>query len=405
MALQINHKIACITLAILILEVMINLKQFYYVKKLKYEGLITYVYSTDTTFKTMKEYQMLKLLSKQIQLINNMLICILVFKSRIIKSCYNSINRNIGLINQNKKQAMFGCLFMIFTFIINLPYEILKHYYIERKYGISRNSKNEYIINLITNFIIELISSFCLSLSLIKIIQKYKRRFWITLTIISITCIAIAHILLLLKTLDNSNKKLNFNLLMQIKSLANDVGYDHKKILVENVSGYTSIANAYFAGFFKYSIIVIYDTLLEIMSNEEICAIICHELGHFYFNHTFKLLILSIFITLIYFYYMEYYLKSQYSEDNGDLIIEIIKFGIISATAIPLVEFFIKFLTRYFEFQADGFAMSKGYGKYLTSALLKLTERNMECVDADKFYFLLHHTHPTTQMRVNKIIK
>ena len=41
-----------------------------------------------------------------------------------------------------------------------------------------------------------------------------------------------------------------------------------------------AVANAFFTGFGKFRRIVLFDTLLEKLDNEEILAVVAHEMGH-----------------------------------------------------------------------------------------------------------------------------
>src|SRR5690625_6289922 len=52
-------------------------------------------------------------------------------------------------------------------------------------------------------------------------------------------------------------------------------------------------ANAYFTGIGKNKRIVFFDTLLNRLDEEEVEAVLAHELGHFKHNHVLRRLILN----------------------------------------------------------------------------------------------------------------
>jgi STE24 endopeptidase len=60
----------------------------------------------------------------------------------------------------------------------------------------------------------------------------------------------------------------------------------------------TAHSNAYFFGFWKNKQIVLYDTLLKHMNESEILAVMCHELGHWYYNHTMFMLAFGLVINI-----------------------------------------------------------------------------------------------------------
>ena len=80
----------------------------------------------------------------------------------------------------------------------------------------------------------------------------------------------------------NKQTKLeNGDLKNEIKSYTKEVGFDLKNIFVIDGSKRSTKANAYFSGFGKQKRVTLYDTLINKLSNEQIIAVIAHEVGHY----------------------------------------------------------------------------------------------------------------------------
>ncbi|KAK0582328.1 hypothetical protein LWI29_024246 [Acer saccharum] len=124
----------------------------------------------------------------------------------------------------------------------------------------------------------------------------------------------------------------------KIENLASSQKFPLKKLYVVDGSTRSSHSNAYMYGFFKNKRIVLYDTLIQqCKNNEEIVAVIAHELGHWKLNHT-----MYSFITL----------------------------------------------------QADAFGKKLGYSSALRAGLVRLQEANLSTMNPDPWYSAYHYSHP-----------
>ena len=74
----------------------------------------------------------------------------------------------------------------------------------------------------------------------------------------------------------------------RITALLEKNGYKVRAIQVMDASRRSTKSNAYFTGFGKMKTIVLYDTLVQRMSTEEICAVFAHEMGHGLHRDTLK---------------------------------------------------------------------------------------------------------------------
>lgn len=146
-------------------------------------------------------------------------------------------------------------------------------------------------------------------------------------------------------------------------------------------------------------------------SNDEVLAVLGHELGHWKLNHNLKNLIISQVNT--FFSFMVFGLlmkKSELYEAFGftiqpTLIGLLIIFQFIFSPYNEVLSFCMTWLSRKFEFQADAFAKALGRAQDLGSALIKLNKDNLGFPLADKLFSMWHFSHPPLLERLQAIKK
>ncbi|KAF9687848.1 hypothetical protein SADUNF_Sadunf02G0135800 [Salix dunnii] len=195
----------------------------------------------------------------------------------------------------------------------------------------------------------------------------------------------------------------------KIEKLASFLHFPLKKLFVVDGSTRSSHSNAYMYGFFKNKRIVLYDTLIQQCKNdEEIVAVIAHELGHWKLNHTMYSFIAVQILTFLQFGGYTLVRNStdlfrSFGFDTQPVLIGLI---IFQHSVIPLqhlVSFGLNLVSRAFEFQADAFAKKLGYGSALRAGLVKLQEENLSSMNTDPWYSAYHYSHPPLVERLAAI--
>ncbi|XP_051145144.1 CAAX prenyl protease 1 homolog isoform X2 [Andrographis paniculata] len=197
----------------------------------------------------------------------------------------------------------------------------------------------------------------------------------------------------------------------KIENLASSLKFPLKKLFVVDGSTRSSHSNAYMYGFFKNKRIVLYDTLIQQCKNdEEVVAVIAHELGHWKLNHTMYSFIAVQILTLLQFggFTLVRNSKDLFESFGFDTQPVLIGLIIFQHTVIPfqhLVSFLLNLVSRAFEFQADAFAWKLGYAEPLRAGLIKLQEENLSAMNTDPWYSAYHYSHPPLVERLAAIDK
>ena len=186
-------------------------------------------------------------------------------------------------------------------------------------------------------------------------------------------------------------------------------GYHVRDIKVMDASRRTTKSNAYFTGFGKMKTIVLFDTLVESMTTEEICAVFAHELGHGLHKDTLKNQVLSFFQLIVLAVLAWLTLRTEgifnafgFEEVNYGfalLLISSVEFALIS----PLCGLVINYFPRRAEYRADAQAVKEGYGEQLISALKKLARQNFSDLAPSSILVKLEYSHPTLSQRIKAI--
>jgi len=120
--------------------------------------------------------------------------------------------------------------------------------------------------------------------------------------------------------------------------------------------------------------IVLYDTLMDKLTTDEIVAVLAHEIGHYKHKHTLKNIVLSLPSTLLLFFILGLMLKSDalaqaLGGSAANFHLNVLAFGIIYSPVSLILELITNQLSRKYEYQADNYAASHGFGNQLISGL------------------------------------
>jgi STE24 endopeptidase len=170
-------------------------------------------------------------------------------------------------------------------------------------------------------------------------------------------------------------------------------------------------SNAYFTGIGRAKRIVLFDTLTASMSDEEIVAVLAHEIGHEKKNHIKKMLAVSLALSLLAFWIMSLLLPHAplyrafgFSRPSYHAIITLLAFcsGPFTFFAAPLSSMW----SRRHEYGADRFAVdATGNPGAMRSMLIKLTRENLSNLTPHPLYSFYHYSHPTISERLKALDK
>ena len=168
-------------------------------------------------------------------------------------------------------------------------------------------------------------------------------------------------------------------------------------------------ANAYFSGFGSEKRITLYDTLVNDLEEEEIVAVLAHEVGHYKRKHIVVNLIASILTTGFTLWLLSLFvgnpvLSQALGVEKPSFHIGLIAFGILYSPISEVTGLVMNYISRKFEYQADNYAKSTYDGKYLISSLKKLSKNSLSNLTPHKAYIFVHYSHPSLLQRYRNLM-
>jgi STE24 endopeptidase len=195
-----------------------------------------------------------------------------------------------------------------------------------------------------------------------------------------------------------------------IERFATKVGYNLKNIYVIDGSKRSTKANAYFSGLGPKKRIVLYDTLINDLSEDEIIAVLAHEIGHYKKKHTTQGLVLSIVQTGIMLFLFSKFvtipaLSQALGGQTASFHIGLIAFGILYSPLSMLLGILTNSISRKNEYEADAYASKNHRKEAMISGLKKLSKNNLTNLTPHSAYVFFHYSHPTLLQRIRAINK
>ncbi len=302
----------------------------------------------------------------------------------------------------------FGVIGFIF-YILELPFDYYRTFVIEEKYGFNLSS---YRLWLTDHLKASLLSVCLLCLVLVPIlwvIQAFPKWWWL-LGVIIISGFQIVLMVLypiFIAPLFNRFEPLKDTALDEkVKDLMQRAGVRIKEIFQMDAGRRSRHTNAYFTGIGKTKRVVLFDTLLQRHTHEEILAVLAHEVGHFKGRHLIKQLIVFEVSTLAIFYLIYslmgwQHLYATFGFDVPRVHAGLLLIGIFLQKAGFFFKPFYMAITRRWEREADGYAVHllNGSGS-LIGALKRMAVDNLANLAPHPIYVLFNASHPPLGDRV-----
>ena len=319
--------------------------------------------------------------------------------------------RNLGYGEIINGLLFFGIL-TIANDILTTPFSLYKNFVIEEKFGFNKMTISTFIMDKLKGYFLMVLIGSPLIALLLYFFESFGSMAWLYAWLaISIFSLAMQPIFnLFIAPLFNKFKPLEEgNLLSGIKSYVDKVNFPIARVDVMDGSKRSGHSNAYFSGLGKSKRIALFDTLLEKQTDDEILAVIAHEVGHYKCKHIQKGIVLGIIQSGIMFFLMSIFIKnpelfSVFKMQNLSIYASLLFFGMLYAPIEMVLGFFFNYLSRKHEFEADEFsAKTTGKPLDLISSLKKLSVENLSNLTPHWLNVALNYSHPPTLSRINAL--
>ncbi len=306
--------------------------------------------------------------------------------------------------------VFFGSL-MLVSDLLTLPFQLYSTFIIEEKYGFNKTSIKTFMVDKVKGYFLAILIGTPLVALLIYLIQSIGPTFWIWFALIASSFILFMNMFyttLILPLFNKLTPLPDGELKSGILNFASRVNFPLDNIFVMDGSKRSSKANAFFAGIGKKKKIVLYDTLIQNHSNEELVAVLAHEVGHFKKKHIILGLVFSVvqvFFTLFILSLMVYNQALSLAMGGSELSIHLnlIAFSILFTPISGITGLLMSMYSRKNEYEADAFARETYSGQALAAALKKLSVDSLSNLYPHPWYVFFNYSHPPLLKRLDAI--
>jgi STE24 endopeptidase len=324
----------------------------------------------------------------------------------------DGIARSISHNNIIIAIIFFGII-MLASDLLGTPFSYYSTFVIEEKYGFNKTMRKTFVFDKIKGWMLGAIIGGGLLAIIIWFYEATGEYFWLyawgIITVFSVL-MNLFYARLIVPIFNKQTPLDDGSLRKEIEKYANNVGFKLKNIFVIDGSKRSTKANAYFSGFGREKRITLYDTLINDLEEDEIVAVLAHEVGHYKRKHIIYNMIATVLTTGFTLWLLSLFIgNAMLSEALGvsqaSFHIGLIAFGVLYSPISEITGLFMKYISRKFEFQADDYAKSTYAASPLISALKKLSKNSLSNLTPHPAYVFMHYSHPTLLKRFHNLIK
>ncbi len=292
--------------------------------------------------------------------------------------------------------------------LLDLPFSLYSTFVIEERFGFNKTTIKTWITDLLKSALLMMVIGVPLIAVTLWLMNQAGQYWWLyawsvwtafSLLMMWAYPVFIAPLFNKFSALEDESLK------TRIDDLLQRCGFKRKGVFVVDGSKRSAHGNAYFTGFGSNKRIVFYDTLLESLSENEVEAVLAHELGHFKRNHIKKSMALSILMTLGGFVLLAWLMDSAWfysamGVETASTHTALLLFMFV----LPVFTYFISPLfsamSRKYEFEADDFAKQQSDYRALVSALVNMYRENASTLTPDPIHSMFYDSHPPASIRI-----
>jgi STE24 endopeptidase len=297
--------------------------------------------------------------------------------------------------------SIFGFTALLF------PLSYYTEHVLENHYGLSTETFGEWLAHFIKSLLLDLVLGLVFFEIIYALLHYAPVTWWIWATLFYIAFGVVLSALfpsLILPLFNTFEPLKNGPLAEKVTAMLEQAGIKTMGVYTWGIEEKNSPANAAFTGLGKSKRIILSSSLLKEYSDEQILAILAHEIGHYKNRDTLRLFAVSSIMAILGFWIAHLLLQQLVSRlgfasaaDIASMPLFLFALMIFSLVTMPLSNAY----SRKREYAADRYAIeTTGNAEAFTTALEKLTEQNLTDKEPHPLIELLLHSHPSLKRRL-----
>ena len=303
--------------------------------------------------------------------------------------------------------SFFGVLF-IASDIMSIPFSLYGTFVIEEKFGFNKTTPKTFVMDKIKGYLLTVLVGGGVLALLLWLVQEMGTHFWLYFWVaiaVFTLFINMFYTSLILPLFNKLTPLEDGELKQAIEAYSMKINFPLDNIFVIDGSKRSNKANAFFSGIGKKKKIVLYDTLINNHTTEELVAVLAHEVGHFKKKHViygFVFSVLQMGITLFVMSLMVFNENLSVALGTAQLGIHInlIAFTILYSPISKIAGIVMNVFSRKNEFEADAYAKETYHKEHLQVALKKLSVDNLSDLYPHPAYVFMNYSHPPLLKRL-----
>ena len=295
--------------------------------------------------------------------------------------------------------------------VLDIPFDYYATFRIEEKYGFNKTTRRVYWLDAVKELFLSLVLGGVLLALVVWFYTWAGTYFWLyawgAVTLFSVF-MAMFYSQLIVPLFNKQTPLQEGSLRDKIQNFAEKVGFKLDNIYVIDGSKRSTKANAYFTGLGPKKRVVLYDTLIDELTEEEIVAVLAHEVGHYKKRHTLRSMVVSVIQMGVLFWLFSLCvnnvaLSEALGGDRAYFQLGLIAFAILYSPVNLILGIGMNVWSRSNEYEADAFAARYYEGDYLVSGLKKISVKSLSNLTPHPLYEYIYYSHPSLLKRIDAI--
>ena len=306
--------------------------------------------------------------------------------------------------------VFFGLLY-VGADILSLPFDYYHAFKIEEDFGFNKTTKQTFVLDKLKGYALGIVLGGGLLVFLLWLINSLGPSFWLYFWAVAGFFMVLLNMFYTSWILPLFNKLTPLEdgeLKNSIMEYAESVGFSLENVFVIDGSTRSTKANAFFSGIGKRKKVVLYDTLIEQHTREELVAVLAHEIGHFKKKHILQSMVISVLQVGAMLFILSLFVNSEsislaLGGSRVAVHLNLIGFALLFSPISTLLGIGMNMLSRKNEFEADLYAKETYAGEPLAEALKTLSVKTLTQINPHPLHVFVNYSHPPLMERLGKL--
>lgn len=295
--------------------------------------------------------------------------------------------------------------------LLSIPFDYYHTFGIEERFGFNKSTKATFFTDKLKSYVLSIVVGGGLLALLLWLIHQIGKDFWWQFWILASIFMVFVNLFYTAWILPIFNKLTPLEsgeLKAKIVGYTEKVNFPLENLFVIDGSKRSSKANAFFSGFGKRKKVVLYDTLIEQHTPDELVAVLAHEVGHYKKKHIIIGMLSGVMQVGILLFILAQFIHSQNMSlalggSEMAIHLNIIGFTMLFSPISMVLGIFMNMISRKHEFEADAFAKETFAGEPLAEALKTLSINSLSNINPHPWYVFVNYSHPPLLERLKKL--